>query len=133
METLDLHKWNRKKTFEGLKVDEDKHLSYREQYQEMKRVFWKVSLEFSNIASTLERIINLYCWEDATRTWIYLIALLLFCSVISIITFRFIILYCILLKFYKGRTRYRKVYRRNYILVSWTLDYIIKKHFPKDY
>ena len=99
----------------------------------MKKVFWKVTLELSNIASTLERIINLYSWEDRTRTWIYLVALILGCSVISIITFRFLILFCIILKFFKGRTRYMKVYRRNYILVSWTLDYIVKKHFPKDY
>jgi len=108
-------------------------MSLREKFYDLRKSFWKVTLEFSNIASTMERFLNLIGWEDATRTWIYLIFLLIACSVVWIVSFRFIILYGVIKKFIKGRTRYKKIYQRNYALVSWTLKYIVKKHFPKDY
>jgi len=79
----------------------------------------------------MERIINLYHWEDQRRTFVWLIFITVFLSIIRIITFRIFILIIMGYRFFKGRNRYSKVYKRNYILVSWTLEYIIKQQFTE--
>jgi hypothetical protein len=102
-----------------------------EKYRDLKMLVFKVYVQFTDFSSFFERIINLYCWEDNTRTWVYLILLVLFTAFIRIVTFRFFILFGIIFRFFKGRNRYTRLYKRNKELVEWTLDNIISKKLPK--
>lgn len=92
---------------------------------------FKLYVKFVETAAFLERLVNLHYWEDEKRTFFYITFLLILIFMIYMFTFRLLVMLLIGIKFILGYDKYDKIYKKNYELVDWTLDYIILQQLPE--
>lgn len=111
--------------------DDEEDLNFREKYQQISNIIFKVYVSLTDIGNFLEGVIQLCSWEDRFRTQVFLLGIVVVISLVKIVTFRAFLMVVIANEFYDGLNIYKSIYKRNKKLVKWTLNYVIKRHCPK--